>query len=130
MSVYLKFILDFDLRIFKNMSQIINLTNKTFEKEVLKSKIPVLVDFWTSWCSSCKILESILNELASELKNKLKIVKFDAGDPKNQKLVKKYQIQGIPNLQLFKNGKAVKELIGLKSKETLKKELSFVLDNI
>lgn len=112
------------------MSQIINLTNKTFEKEVLKSKIPVLVDFWTSWCSSCKILESILNELASELKNKLKIVKFDAGDPKNQKLVKKYQIQGIPNLQLFKNGKAVKELIGLKSKETLKKELSFVLDNI
>ncbi len=112
------------------MPQIIDLTNKTFEKEVLKSKIPVLVDFWASWCSSCKMLELVLNELASELKNKLKIVKFDAGDPKSQKLVKKYQIQSIPNLQLFKNGKVVKELIGLKSKETLKKELSFILNNI
>ena len=95
----------------------------SFETEVLKSPIPVLVDFWAPWCMPCRMMAPLLGELAEELKNKIKIVKVDTENPANQELAVKYQIQSIPNLKLFKNGQAVAEFIGLRNKESLLSDL-------
>ena len=97
--------------------------DKDFQQEVLAAKQPVLVDFWAPWCGPCVAVSAVLEELAKELKDKIKIFKVDVGDSKNQKLASQYAVQSIPNLKIFKNGKIVKEFVGLQSKEVLKKEL-------
>lgn len=101
----------------------IEITTKNFEKEVLNSEIPVLVDFWAPWCQPCLIMSPILDELSKELKDKLKIGKMNVDESENQTLARQYQIQSIPNMKLFKDGKITKEFIGLRPKETLKEEL-------
>jgi thioredoxin 1 len=105
------------------MSQAIELTQANFATEVLNSPIPVLVDFWAPWCMPCKMMAPILDELAAELADKLKIAKVNTEDGDNQNLAIEYQIQSIPNLKLFKGGKVVAEFVGLRNKETLKGEI-------
>ncbi len=105
------------------MLKAIDVSSDDFEKEVIRAEIPVLVDFWAPWCQPCLILAPILDELAEELKGKLKICKVNTEVSENSDLAIKYEIQSIPNMKLFKNGKVVKEFIGLKQKETFKKEL-------
>jgi len=105
------------------MSKTIELTNQNFEQEVLKSKIPVLVDFWAPWCQPCLMMIPILEELSDELEGRLKIVKLNTVIPDHKNLVIQYDIQGIPNMKLFKGGKVVKEFIGLRPKEIFKSEL-------
>lgn len=105
------------------MSKIIELTNQNFEEEVLQSNNPVLVDFWAPWCQPCLMMAPILGELAEELDGKIKIGKVNTEITENQQLAIQYQIQSIPNMKLFKNGKAIKEFIGLREKETFKQEL-------
>ena len=109
------------------MSKTIKITNENFEKEVLNSDIPVLVDFWAPWCQPCLMMAPALDELSEELDGKLKIGKLDTEVPENQALAMTYQIQSIPNMKLFKDGKVVKELIGLRPKEMLKEEISHFL---
>lgn len=94
-----------------------------FEKEVIsKSKtIPVLVDFFATWCSPCKTLSSILEKIEKEYKGKFILVKINVD--KNKELAKKYNILSIPNLKLFKNTKIVEELIGLAPESVIKKIL-------
>lgn len=104
----------------------LTLTPQSFDQEVLKSNLPVLVDFWAPWCGPCQMLEPILNELAEEFEGKIKIAKLDVGNPDHQKLAVKYQIQSIPVMKIFKEGKVVKEFIGMKSKEILREELEQV----
>ena len=105
------------------MSKIIEVTNANFELEVLKSDLPVLVDFWAPWCQPCLRMIPILNELSEELDGKLKICKLNTEIPEHQQLAIQYQIQSIPNMKLFKNGQIVKDFIGLRPKDIFKSEL-------
>ena len=110
------------------MSKTIEITAQNFKKEVLESESPILVDFWAPWCQPCLMMAPALEELSEELEGKLKIGKLDTEVPENQMLAITYQIQSIPNMKLFKDGKVIKEFIGLRPKESLKAELSEVID--
>ena len=103
------------------------LTKENFESEVLKSEIPVLVDFWAPWCMPCRMMAPILDELAVELAGKVKITKVDTENQSNVELAMNYQIQSIPNLKLFKNGAVIGEFVGMKNKETLKADIDALL---
>jgi len=105
------------------MGKTIDVTSKNFEDEVLKSDIPVLVDFWAPWCQPCIMMAPALEAIAEEWEGKIKICKLNTELPENQQLAIQYQIQSIPNMKLFKDGKVVKEFIGLRPKEVFKQEL-------
>jgi thioredoxin 1 len=109
------------------MSQALDVNRDNFETEVLKSGIPVLVDFWAPWCGPCRMMAPILDELAIELEGKIKIVKVNTEEANNQDLAIKYQIQSIPNMKLFKNGEVAGEFIGMRSKDSLKADLTATL---
>jgi thioredoxin 1 len=97
--------------------QITHVTDETFEPEVLKSDVPVLVDYWAEWCGPCKAIAPILDEVAREYGGKLKIAKLNVDD--NIEVPKKYNIRGIPTLMLFKNGNMEAMKIGALSKSQL-----------
>ena len=105
------------------MIKTIKITAENFEEEVLKSKIPILIDFWAPWCQPCLMMAPALDSLSVELDGKVKICKLNTEDSENQQLAMEYQIQSIPNMKLFKNGQIIKEFIGLRTKEVLKAEL-------
>ena len=109
------------------MTKTIRITSENFKEEVLESDIPILVDFWAPWCQPCLMMAPALDALAEELKGKLKIGKLDTEVHENQQIAMTYQIQSIPNMKLFKDGKIIKEFIGLRPKGSLKSELSEVL---
>ena len=93
------------------------ITDADFEKSVLESAIPVLVDFWAPWCGPCKSIAPVLDEIATEFGGKLKVVKINVDD--NPHTSTKYGIRGIPNLVIFKGGEVVEQLIGAVPKEQL-----------
>ncbi len=105
------------------MSKVIILTRENFEAEVLKSNLPILVDFWAPWCGPCRMMAPVLDELSEELAGKAKIAKLDVEDPNHQDLAMQYNIQSIPNMKLFKGGKVAKDFIGFRPKEVFKEEL-------
>lgn len=105
------------------MSNALELKKDNFAAEVLQSDLPVLVDFWAPWCTPCRMMAPILDELATEMAGKVKITKLNTEDGDNQDLAMEYQIQSIPNLKLFKGGKVVAEFIGLRDKESLKADI-------
>ena len=111
------------------MSKAKELSAKDLEEEVLKSGTPVLVDFWASWCQPCMMMAPILDELAEDkdLAGKISIAKFNVESPENQELASRYDILSIPNMKVFKDGKVVKEIIGLRSKEVMKEELEEII---
>lgn len=94
-------------------------TDDTFEKEVLASEKPVLVDFWAEWCQPCRIVGPIVEEFGDEYKDKIKVAKMDVDA--NTDIPGKYNILSIPTLIFFKNGQPERTLIGVQSKETFKK---------
>jgi thioredoxin 1 len=98
------------------------LTEETFEQEVLKATMPVLVDFWAAWCGPCKMIAPIVEELATEYEGKLKIGKVDVDN--NQKIAMQYGIRSIPTLLVFKGGKVVEQIVGAAPKKTLVEKLS------
>ncbi len=109
------------------MSQALNVTKDNFQAEVLESKIPVLVDFWAPWCQPCQMMAPILDTLAAEISDKIKITKVNTEEAVNQELAMEYQIQSIPNMKVFKDGKVIGEIIGLRNKETMIEELDAIL---
>lgn len=103
---------------------IVTLTSDNFDQEVLKSTRPVLVDFWAEWCGPCKMVAPILDELATEYNDKVKIAKVNIDD--HQNLAVQYRINSIPTLLFFKNGQVVDQVVGLKSKKDFKTKLDQV----
>ncbi|NTW45851.1 MAG: thioredoxin [Candidatus Moranbacteria bacterium] len=105
------------------MSKVVVLTDKTFEEEVLKSEMPVLVDFWAPWCGPCRMMAPVLDELSESLDGKLKVAKLDVDDAAHQALAMQYRIQSIPALKLFKGGQVVKDFVGFRPKDVFEVEL-------
>lgn len=100
------------------MSQHIHhVTDANFDAEVLQSATPVLVDYWAEWCGPCKMIAPVLDEVANEYGNKLKVVKLNIDE--NQSTPPKYGIRGIPTLMLFKNGNIEATKVGALSKSQL-----------
>ena len=93
------------------MTAIKNCNENDFENEVLKSNLPVIVDFWAEWCGPCKMLTPILEELSNEMKNEINVVKVNLDE--NQDLAMKYSIRSIPTLLLFKEGHLIYTKVGL-----------------
>ncbi len=92
-------------------------TDDTFESEVLKSDVPVLVDYWAEWCGPCKMIAPILDEVAKEYTGRLKIAKLNVDD--NQATPPRFGIRGIPTLMLFKKGEVEATKVGALSKSQL-----------
>ena len=102
-------------------------TDTNFDHEVLKSDIPVLVDFWAPWCGPCRMVSPLVDELAEELTGKLKVVKVNTDE--NQEIAVKYGIRSIPTLGIFKDGNIVDGVIGAVPKQTIKDKLLPHLNN-
>ena len=109
------------------MSNPIDVNGSNFEEMVLKSKLPVLVDFWAPWCQPCMMMSPILEEIAKEMEGKLVVAKANTEEADCQVLASKYQIMSIPNMKLFKDGQVVGEYIGFRPKESMLAELNKVV---
>ena len=97
------------------------ITSENFNKEVMKSEIPVLIDFWAEWCTPCKMMSKVVEELEEELKGTIKVGKINVDE--ETKLATKYGIMSIPTFMIFKNGEVVQTKIGMQDKEELKRML-------
>ena len=95
----------------------ITITAENFEAEVLKSDIPVLVDFWASWCGPCKMIGPVISEIAEEYAGKVKVGKINVDE--QMSLAMEYQVASIPTLIVFKNGQVAKRTVGVQPKENL-----------
>lgn len=103
----------------------VEVNGNNFKQEVLESSIPVLVDFWASWCMPCRMLAPTIEKLAEENRDKLKVCKLNTDE--NQNIAAQYGIQGIPTLIIFKEGKEVGRTVGVMSKEKLQEKLDPIL---
>ena len=100
-------------------TQLENIKNsQQFEEQVLRSKIPVFVDFWAEWCGPCRIAGPVVEELAADYDGKVKFVKINVDD--NGELAQKYNVFSIPTLAIFKNGEIVSQQVGSATKESFK----------
>lgn len=97
----------------------VDVTDSTFDAEVLKSDIPVIVDIWAPWCGPCRMYSPIVDDVSKELEGKVKFVKIDADE--NQSTVMKFNVSSIPTTLLIKKGQLVAMNVGAVPKETLKK---------
>lgn len=97
----------------------VTLTEATFDAEVLQSDLPVLVDVWAPWCGPCRIVSPVVEEIAKDYAGKLKVGKLNVDD--NLEIGRKYGIQSIPTLLLFKDGKPVKGIVGAVPREAIEK---------
>jgi thioredoxin 1 len=107
------------------MSNPLTVTDTSFKQEVLESDVPVLVDFWASWCSPCKMIAPIVEELAAEYDGRVKVAKVDVDA--NPITPGMFGIMSIPTLMVFRGGKAEERIVGYQPKQQLKAKLDAVL---
>jgi thioredoxin 1 len=108
------------------MADLLAVSDESFEREVLQSPTPVLIDFWAPWCGPCRAIAPIVEELAREYAGKLKVVKMNVDD--NPRTPMKYGVRGIPNLIVFEGGQLREQIVGAVPKAQLVKAVSKVLD--
>lgn len=105
-----------------------HVTSQNFQKEVLESELPVIVDFWAEWCMPCRIVAPIFEELAEEYAEKMKFVKVNVDE--NPDIAAAFGISGIPTFLVFYKGKVIEKLVGAMPKEHFKKFIDKVLSSI
>ncbi len=103
------------------MSNTTAVTDATFKDEVLASELPVLVDFWAEWCGPCKMVGPVLEEIAAEHSEKLRIVKLNIDE--NPEVARQYGIMSIPTMSVFVGGEVAKSIVGAKPKAALLRDL-------
>ncbi len=108
------------------MGKPITVDEGNFDEIVLQSKIPVMVDFWATWCGPCRMVAPIVEELAEEYAGKISVGKLDVDQ--NPRVASRYGIMSIPSLIIFKDGKPFSNIVGFRPKEQLKQSLSDVLE--
>ncbi len=107
------------------MADVQQVTDASFEREVLKADLPVLIDFWAPWCAPCKAIAPVVGELAKEYAGKLKVVKMNVDD--NPHTAATYGVRGMPNLILFKGGQVCDQILGAVPKARLVKAVTQVV---
>jgi thioredoxin 1 len=107
------------------MGKPIHLTDATFESEVIKSDIPVLIDFWATWCAPCRLIAPHVEAIAEEYVGKVKVMKLDVDN--NQNTARVLGIRSIPTLMIFKNGEVVGNIVGAVPKHKIEEHLQSVL---
>jgi thioredoxin 1 len=107
------------------MADLQAVTDANFETEVLKSETPVLVDFWAEWCGPCRQVSPILDEIANEHGDKLRLVKMNVDE--NPVTPAAYRVTGIPTLNVYQNGEVVKQIVGARPKAALLRELADII---
>ena len=100
---------------------VVNLNEKNFEEEVLKSDKTVLIDFWASWCGPCRMMSPVVDEIAEEMKDAVKVCKINIDEEQN--LAVKYNVMRIPTFVVIRDGKEIGRTIGVQDKEEIKKML-------
>lgn len=107
------------------MGNILEVSDSSFESEIINSDIPAMVDFWAEWCGPCKMVGPVVEELAGEYQGKIKVAKMDVDQ--NRETPAKFGIRNIPTLILFKGGEVVKTIIGAQPKSSIDDELKKLL---
>lgn len=107
------------------MSAVLRVTDKTFDEEIINSDIPAMVDFWAEWCGPCKMVSPVVEELAKEYKDKIKIASMDVDG--NREIPARFGIRSIPTLILFKGGEVAQMIIGAHPKSHIDEELKKLL---
>ncbi len=108
-------------------NDLLTITDQNFETEVLKSNVPVMIDFWAEWCGPCKMIAPIVKEIATEYSGKLKVGKLDVDAYGS--IAQRYRILSIPTVMFFKNGEVISTMVGAAPKKELVKHIDKVLQS-